>query len=225
MVPIRYRPGRKPDRYRRAPRNVEAAEPGLRIPQLRPRQGEENRRPRVTEKKKKKRQLLLIDCAIDCAIDAKKEIKKRLALLMNSLIVDIEKEMTRTWVLLIDSIVDIKKEWKRRQVLPIGGTFGRTLGIVSMKDLDQIWLSPSQCLIWTYHPQLWKHQSSTNNYNRSHTYQKDSIFMYQESANDGIISETGKIILTGAEDLLRAKRWAAWRGYNHGHLPTTAALE
>ncbi|KAJ3471726.1 hypothetical protein MRS44_001825 [Fusarium solani] len=57
MVPMRRRPGRKPDRYRRAPRNVEAVEPGLRIPQLRPRFGEEDRGPRVTEVRRRTRRL------------------------------------------------------------------------------------------------------------------------------------------------------------------------
>lgn len=57
MVPMRRRPGRKPDRYRRAPRNVEAVEPGLRIPQLRPRYGEEDRGPRVTEVRRRTRRL------------------------------------------------------------------------------------------------------------------------------------------------------------------------
>lgn len=54
---MRRRPGRKPDQYRRAPRNVEGVEPGLRIPQLRPRYGEEDRGPRVTEVRRRTRRL------------------------------------------------------------------------------------------------------------------------------------------------------------------------
>lgn len=55
---MRYRPGQKPERYRRgAPEQAEAVEPGLRIPQLRPRYGEENRRPRVTEVRRRTRRL------------------------------------------------------------------------------------------------------------------------------------------------------------------------
>ncbi|EEU48218.1 uncharacterized protein NECHADRAFT_75577 [Fusarium vanettenii 77-13-4] len=57
MVPMRRRPGRKPERYRRAPRNVEAVEPALRIPQLRPRYGEEDRGPRVTGVRRRTRRL------------------------------------------------------------------------------------------------------------------------------------------------------------------------
>ncbi|RSL82537.1 hypothetical protein CEP51_005112 [Fusarium floridanum] len=102
------------------------------------------------DQKKKTRPLF-----IDCVIGSNKEVRKRLALLMDRIIVDIEKETTRTWVLLIDSIVDIKKEIKRRQalidnivdikkdrkkkqVLLMDRAVGRTLGTMSMKDHDQI---------------------------------------------------------------------------------------
>ncbi|KAM0441251.1 hypothetical protein ACHAPT_000558 [Fusarium lateritium] len=58
MVPMRRRPGLKPERYRRAPRRrAEAApaEPGLKIPQLRTRPGDVG--PRVREVRRRTRRL------------------------------------------------------------------------------------------------------------------------------------------------------------------------
>ncbi|KAI8689166.1 hypothetical protein NCS55_00172900 [Fusarium keratoplasticum] len=143
MVPMRRRPGRKPDRYRRAPRNVEVVEPGLRIPQLRPRHGEEDRGPRVTEdmsvggemvrtrvlpmditvgimsvEKEKKSRLVLL---IDRTVDTEKESKKRTVLFTEST-VNTELEKTTMQVLLIDLIIaDIERETTRKRVLPMDG--------------------------------------------------------------------------------------------------------
>lgn len=60
MVPIEHRPGRKPQRWRREQRVQLAGKPEvgtggneyLQIPQLKPRFGEENRRPRVSHRKR-----------------------------------------------------------------------------------------------------------------------------------------------------------------------------
>jgi hypothetical protein len=110
-----------------------------------------------TEKESRKRVLL-----IENIVDTELERTKRLVLLIDLIIADIERETTRKRVLPMDGTTNIEKERKIRQVLFIGRTVGRTVGLRCMKDLSQSWLSLSRCLTWTYRPRLWMHQSSTH---------------------------------------------------------------
>ncbi|KAM6537864.1 hypothetical protein FALCPG4_003764 [Fusarium falciforme] len=129
---------------------------------------------------KKRRLVLLLDRTVDTGKESRKRVllienivdteierTKRLGLLIDLIMADIERETTRKRVLPMDGIINIEKERKIRQVLFIGRTVGRTVGLKGMKDLSQSWLSLSRCLTWTYRPWLWMHQSSTNKKNGS----------------------------------------------------------
>ncbi|WAO84533.1 Hypothetical protein NCS54_00175000 [Fusarium falciforme] len=129
---------------------------------------------------KKRRLVLLIDRTVDTGKESRKRVllienivdtdlerTKRLDLLIDLIMADIERETTRKRVLPMDAITNIEKERKIRQVLFIGGTVGKTVGLKCMKDLGQSWPSLSRCLTWTYRPRLWMHQSSTHKKNGS----------------------------------------------------------
>ncbi|KAI8719718.1 hypothetical protein NCS52_00753300 [Fusarium sp. LHS14.1] len=119
MVPMRRRPGRKPERYRRAPRNVGAVEPGLRIPQLRPRYGEEDRAPRVTGNSSVGREMMRSRVLLmDIIVDIMDIEKNRLVLLIDLIIIDTVKERRKP-VQPTESILDIEIEEMKMQVLLI----------------------------------------------------------------------------------------------------------